>query len=232
VSMHLGYRWFLGYDFDVPTPNHSVLSKARARFGTAVFEEFFRQSIELCGRAGLLEEGPVYVDSTLIRAGASMDSLTSRQDLIKPPLSITEYLRRLDEESNAPVAEPPRDSGDGLSPSGGSRRLPPNQALASRTDPEATLVDRPNFGRHLAYKAHWAAGGRNGEVITSAVATHRSGSGRAPPGRSALAAPSPQRSRHSGGGSGRQIRDELQLPLPGPAGNPGLHSPHAFRGHA
>ena len=29
VSLHLGYRWFLGYDFDVPTPNHSVLSKLR-----------------------------------------------------------------------------------------------------------------------------------------------------------------------------------------------------------
>ena len=26
VSLHLGYRWFLGYDFDVPTPDHSVLS--------------------------------------------------------------------------------------------------------------------------------------------------------------------------------------------------------------
>jgi hypothetical protein len=169
--MHLGYRWFLGYDFDVPTPNHSVLSKARARFGPEVFEEFFRQSIELCRKAGLLEDGPVYVDSTLIRAGASMDSLTHRQDLVKPPLSIEEYLRRLNEESDTPAEEPPRDPGDGPPPSGGSRRLPPNQALVSRTDPEATLVDRPDFGRHLAYKAHWAAGGRGGQVITSAVAT-------------------------------------------------------------
>ena len=52
VSMHLGYRWFLGYDFDVPTPNHSVLSKARARFGPEVFEGFFRRSIDLCREAG------------------------------------------------------------------------------------------------------------------------------------------------------------------------------------
>src|SRR3990172_1317899 len=101
VSMHLGYRWFLGYDFDVPTPDHSVLSKARARFGSEVFEEFFRQSIELCRKAGLLEEGPVYVDSTLIRAGASMDSLRRREDLLRPPLSVTEYLQRLDQEAEA-----------------------------------------------------------------------------------------------------------------------------------
>jgi transposase len=174
VSLHLGYRWFLSYDFDVPTPDHSVLSKARARFGNAVFEEFFRQSIELCRRAGLLAEGPVYVDSTLIRAGASMDSLTRRQDLLQPPLSVREYLSRLDRESDTPDDDPPSDSspgGDGPSPSEQSRRLRPNQELVSRTDPEATLIDRPDFGRHLAYKAHLAVGGQRGQVITAAVAT-------------------------------------------------------------
>jgi transposase len=31
VSLHLAYRWFLGYDLDEATPDHSVLSKARAR---------------------------------------------------------------------------------------------------------------------------------------------------------------------------------------------------------
>src|SRR5918996_4533577 len=100
VSLHLAYRWFLGYDFDIPTPDHSVLSKARARLGGEVFEEFFRRSIELCRDAGLVEEGPVYVDSTLIRAGASTDSLVRRDDVAKPPLSVTGYLRRLDEESD------------------------------------------------------------------------------------------------------------------------------------
>jgi Transposase and inactivated derivatives len=105
AGLHLGYRWFLGYDFDVATPDHSVLSKARARLGSGVFEEFFRQSIELCRQAGLLDEGPVYVDSTLIRAGASVDSLKRREDLVQPPLSVTEYLRRLDEENDPPAEE-------------------------------------------------------------------------------------------------------------------------------
>src|SRR3989304_6361047 len=172
VSMHLGYRWFLGYDFDVPTPDHSVLSKARARLGNAVFEEFFRQSIELCRQAGLLDEGPVYVDSTLIRAGASLDSLKRREDLVQPPLSVTEYLRRLNEENDSPAEEEsPLDSGASDPSSGSSRPLRPNQEFLSRTDPEATLVDRPEFGRHLAYKAHLAVAGRRGQVITAAVAT-------------------------------------------------------------
>ena len=34
VSLHLAYRWFLGYDFDVSTPDHSVLSKARTRLAS------------------------------------------------------------------------------------------------------------------------------------------------------------------------------------------------------
>jgi len=169
VSLHLGYRWFLGYDFDQPTPDHSVLSKARARFGPEVFEAFFRRSIDLCGEAGLLEEGPVFVDSTLIRAGASVDSLAKRDELVRPPLSIEEYVRRLYEENedgSPPEGEPPPSPGPGS-----GRPLRPNEELVSRTDPEATLVDRPEFGRHLAYKAHLAVSGRRGQVITAAVAT-------------------------------------------------------------
>src|SRR5688572_5687289 len=104
ISLNLAYRWFLGYDFDMPTPDHSVLSKARARFGPAVFEAFFQQSIECCREAGLLEEGPVYVDSTLLRAAASVDSLVYKQERLQPPLSIPDYVRRLFEE-NDPVAE-------------------------------------------------------------------------------------------------------------------------------
>ncbi|MBF6601330.1 MAG: IS1182 family transposase, partial [Dehalococcoidia bacterium] len=169
VGLHLGYRWFLGYDFDTPTPDHSVLSKARARFGSSVFEEFFRQSIELCRAAGLLDDGPVYVDSTLIRANASVDSLARREEIAQPPLSVAEYLRRLDEENAAPTDEPPPD-GRRTGRSGTWPRRP-NRELQSRTDPDATLVNRPEFGRHLAYKAHVAVAGRRGQVITAAVAT-------------------------------------------------------------
>ncbi len=168
ISLNLAYRWFLRYDFDQPTPDHSVLSKARARFGPDVFEAFFRRSIELCGEAGLLEEGPVYVDSTLIRAGASVDSLAKRSERVQPPLSIEEYVRRLYEDNED--APPPEDASPPSAPGNGPA-LRPNEELQSRTDPEATLVDRPDFGRHLAYKAHVAVGGKSGQVITAAVVT-------------------------------------------------------------
>ena len=184
ISLNLAYRWFLGYDFDMVTPDHSVLSKARARFGPAVFEAFFQRSIDLCREAGLLEEGPVYVDSTLLRAAASVDSLVYREERLQPPLSIPDYVRRLyeenapasPEEDPPPAAEPPATGPPptaGTRPGRGAAHWPrrPNQALQSRTDPEATLVNRPEFGRHMAYKAHVAVAGKRGQVITAAVAT-------------------------------------------------------------
>ena len=173
ISLNLAYRWFVGYDLDEAVPDHSVLSKARARFSAEVFEEFFRRSIDLCRTAGLLTEGPVYVDSTLIRAGASVDSLTRREEQVQPPLSVAEYLHHLNQESAEEEEAFPPDTGptSGGTTANPTRKLPPNREFQSRTDPEATLVNRPEFGRHLAYKAHLAVSGRRGQVITAAVAT-------------------------------------------------------------
>jgi len=183
VELHLAYRWFLGYDLDEPTPDHSVLSKARARFSPEVFEEFFRQSIELCRQVGLLAEGPVYVDTTLIQAAASMDSLVQRGELVQPPLSAPEYVRRLYQENDpapadeSPAAAPPSTLPDqpaprrSRKPRPDRRRRQVNRELQSRSDPEATLISRQGFGLHLAYKAHLAVAGKRGQVITAAVAT-------------------------------------------------------------
>ena len=175
VELHLAYRWFVGYDLDEAVPDHSVLSKARARLGPEVFEEFFRRSIALCREAGLLSDGPVYVDSTLIQATAALDAMVQR-DKLAPPLSVSDYVQRLYKENEATDAPPPpAPSSPTPSPAGTSeppsRSRPPNQEWQSRTDPEATLVNRPAFGRHLAYKAHLAVAGTRGQVITAVVAS-------------------------------------------------------------
>lgn len=176
VELHLAYRWFVGYDLDEPVPDHSVLSKARARLGPEVFEEFFRRSITLCQEAGLLTAGPVYVDSTLFQAAAALESMVLREE-VPPPLAVSEYLERLNKESetpSVPSSETPLASESPSSPPTGERRpvtARPNRELQSRTDPEATLVNRPAFGRHLAYKAHLAVAGTRGQVITAVVAS-------------------------------------------------------------
>src|SRR3990170_7704101 len=70
-----------------------------------VFEDFFRRSIDLCREAGLLEEGPVYVDSTLIQASAAVDSMVPKEDRVQPPLSIEEYVQRLYTENDSPPVD-------------------------------------------------------------------------------------------------------------------------------
>jgi hypothetical protein len=118
----------------------------------------------------------VYVDSTLIQASAAVDLMVRKEDRVQPPLSIEEYVQRLYTE-NDPAAEDEEPPPPGPGPSLGRRRpgqkaLPrPNQELQSKTDPEATLVNRPEFGRHLAYKGHVAVSGRRGQVITAAIVT-------------------------------------------------------------
>lgn len=188
IQVNMAYRWFLGFDLDETIPDHSVLSKARARFGMEVFEHFFKHSIELCQKAGLLAEGPVYVDTTLVQAAASMDSLQERGESIRPPLPIREYVKRLYAENAPPPQEeavscpplpcasqypdanavvPPRYRK--ARPDGHHRKA--NNELVSRTDPEATVVSRRGFDMHLAYKAHVAVAGAKGQVITAALAT-------------------------------------------------------------
>ena len=68
LPMRLDWMWFLGFDLDTPTPNHSILSKARQRWGEPLFAEFFDRVLSLCVDANLAGGETVHADSTLLRA--------------------------------------------------------------------------------------------------------------------------------------------------------------------
>ena len=51
LPLNLAWLWFLGYDIDEETPDHSILSKARARFGPDLYREFFCEVVRLCDQA-------------------------------------------------------------------------------------------------------------------------------------------------------------------------------------
>ena len=53
IGERLDYLWFLDYGLDDEVPNHSVLSKARARWGKEVFESLFVRTVAQCVEAGL-----------------------------------------------------------------------------------------------------------------------------------------------------------------------------------
>ncbi|CAB5164860.1 hypothetical protein D3OALGB2SA_5677, partial [Olavius algarvensis associated proteobacterium Delta 3] len=62
---------FLGYDLDDDIPDHSVLSKARARWGTNAFQGFFERIVIQCADAGLVQGRKLFMDSSDIQADAS-----------------------------------------------------------------------------------------------------------------------------------------------------------------
>src|SRR4030067_3842483 len=77
----MDWLWFLGYDLDSEIPNHSVLSKARKKWGVEVFQEFFERIVLQCVVAGLVYGRKIFVDSSLVDADASNNSIIDTKNL-------------------------------------------------------------------------------------------------------------------------------------------------------
>jgi transposase len=77
IRVRLDFLWFLGFDLDTDIPDHSVLSKARAKWGEEVFEKFFVRMVQQCVAAGLVNGSLLHVDSTIVKASASKDSVVT-----------------------------------------------------------------------------------------------------------------------------------------------------------
>ena len=74
----LSVRWYLGYNLDDPLPDHSSLTRIRARYGLEVFRRFFDAIVAQCQQAGLVWGRELYFDATQVQADAALDSLTAR----------------------------------------------------------------------------------------------------------------------------------------------------------
>lgn len=122
-------------------PDHSVLSKARARWGRETFERFFVRTVAQCVSLGLVDGKKIHVDSSLVRANASADSYLSA------PPELADALRAAYavEESKFEVGEERQ------------TRVPKHRTVVSKTDPDATLTSKKRSGGNVAeprYKSH------------------------------------------------------------------------------
>src|SRR5207244_394971 len=52
AGLNLAWRWFLGYELDEALPDHSVLTKARRRFGTRVYSSSSSKSSSSANNGG------------------------------------------------------------------------------------------------------------------------------------------------------------------------------------
>jgi transposase len=152
----LDWLWFLGYNLDDAVPNHSVLSKARARWGGELFEELFVRTVQQCVEAGLVDGSKVHVDGSLIDADASRDSVVKADaaTIARIRAAFGAQERKLDETK--PL----------------SARCETNHTLVSTTDPDAPCVSQgPQSGTaRPRYKHHRMIDDRCG-VITAVATT-------------------------------------------------------------
>ena len=75
----LDYLWFLGFGLDDEVPDHSVLSKARARWGQEVFQSLFIRTIGQCVEAGLVNGTKIHLDRCEPRLGRALLARVDRR---------------------------------------------------------------------------------------------------------------------------------------------------------
>ena len=154
IPERLDWLWFLGYDLDDEIPDHSVLSKARSRWGVETFKHFFERIVWQCVETGLVDGSKLFMDSSLIQADASNDSVVNRE-------SLKRYLNQGYRELEARLQEQPsEDLLEGAV----------NQTHISTTDPEASVVRQGGGKPKLGYKVHRAVDEKE-EIITATEVT-------------------------------------------------------------
>lgn len=163
LGERLDWLWFLGFDLDSDIPNHSVLSKARSRWGEEVFKGFYERVVWQCVEGGLVDGRKLFLDSSLVRADASNDSVVDKESLHRYlNKSYRELERRLEEqESN----NEDRDDDDNDNDTETKTSKGVNNRYVSTTDPDASIVRRGSKPR-LLYQAHRAVDSAY-EVITA-----------------------------------------------------------------
>lgn len=99
IPERLDYLWFLGYGLDDKIPNHSVLSKARKRWGKEVFISLFSRVVQQCVEAGLVEGSKIHVDASLVEANANLSSVKPLSEATVKAIEQTarEQVQKLDE---------------------------------------------------------------------------------------------------------------------------------------
>lgn len=200
LPYRLDYLWFLDFGLDDQVPDHSVLSKARSRWGRDAFEAFFVRTVQQCVELGLVEGSKIHADSTLVDADASNDQV------VKGPPELIAALReafkkeeeKLDDDqaqatvqdngefepndfSEAPSCGRESDTGlaliDSAPPMSGESsdeeskdKAKAKQVLISRTDPDAAVIRHRKQDSRARYKHHRVVDNVHG-VITAVDTT-------------------------------------------------------------
>ena len=159
IPERLDWLWFLDYDLDDDIPNHSVLSKARNRWGVEAFKAFFERIVWQCAQAGLIDGSKLFMDSSMVQADASNNSVVNKQSLKRYLNKSYQILEsRLEQEQQS-------GNNDQTIKSGAA-----NKKYISTTDPDASVTRRGKGKSKLKYQVHRGIDQKS-EVITATEVT-------------------------------------------------------------
>ena len=155
IPERLDWLWFLGYDLDSGIPHHSVLSKARKRWGEKIFKSFFKQIVAQCVSKGLVDGTKIFMDSSLVQANASNNSVIKKNLLDRKYKELTSRMKDQNDNNN--------DEDD-------NKQNPVNKKYISTTDPDASIVRKGKGSSRLHYQVHRSVDEKR-EIITATEVT-------------------------------------------------------------
>ncbi len=147
-GMRMDILYFLGYDLGEELPWHSTLSRTRKLYGENQFVNLFKQVLKLCIDEGLISGKRQAVDSALIKANASKNSMVER--LVMEDASV--FSRELND--NSEEKQEPAETPKGGNSGGKSKKPDPvNKTHCSLSDPDARLTTKPGKPMNLYYRS-------------------------------------------------------------------------------
>ena len=158
----LSLRDFLGLLPQDSVPDHSSLSRIRTRLDGAVYEEVFRLVLGIVAAKGLLRGKVAGVDSTYLRADASMKAIVRRDT----EQTYQDYLKKLCQEQG--IENPTVEDCRRIDRKRKGKRTS-NKEWKSKTDADARIARLKDGRTRLAYKAEHVVDMETGAVLSAEI---------------------------------------------------------------
>jgi transposase len=159
ASDSLSARYFLGYDIDEELPWHSTISRTRSIIPEDVFEKLFEKVLNKCIESGIVGGDHQSIDSTLVKANASLDNLRQKMKIS----GLKDHVEKVRKENKEQEED---DEENENKPTGGlKKKTTSNKDYESKTDPDSRIVKKGRNRTDLYYKTHYSVDSKS-NVIT------------------------------------------------------------------
>jgi len=158
----LSLRSFVGLELDDRIPDHSTLSRTRTRLPSEVYERVFDFALGIVDKQGLLKGKVVGVDSTYLRADASMKGIVRRDT----EEGYNAYLERLSKDAG--IEEPSAEDLRRMDRTRKGKRTS-NKDWKSPVDEDARIARMKDGTTRLSHKAEHVVDMEAGAIVHAEI---------------------------------------------------------------